>query len=64
MYHSYSLCSSQKKISHGVRMAALKPPGSLSFEGNVAHKWKSWIKAFELYETATELENWTRPKLS
>ena len=36
-------------------MAGLKPPGPLSFQGNVATNWKDWLPSYELYETATEL---------
>ena len=36
-------------------MAGLKPPGPLSFQGNVATNWKDWLMSYELYETATEL---------
>ena len=37
-------------------MAGLKPPGPLSFQGNVATNWKDWLLSYELYETATELQ--------
>ncbi|XP_063955531.1 uncharacterized protein K02A2.6-like [Lytechinus pictus] len=36
-------------------MAGLKPPGPLSFQGSVAKNWKDWLSAYELYETASEL---------
>eukprot|EP00794_Sanderia_malayensis_P021043 gene21043-23098_t len=35
-------------------MERLKPPGPLSFEGNVAQTWKTWRKAFDFYLVATE----------
>ena len=35
-------------------MERLKPPGPLSFEGNVAQTWKTWSKAFDFYLVATE----------
>ena len=42
-------------------MAGLKPPGPLSLQGNIAKNWKDWIRAFQLYETATELTAKTEP---
>ena len=36
-------------------MAGLRPPGPLCLEGNVSRNWMEWIRAFEFYETATEL---------
>ena len=36
-------------------MARLMPPGPLSFQGNAATNWKDWLRSYELYETATEL---------
>ena len=35
-------------------MERLKPPGPLSFEGNVGQTWKTWRKAFDFYLVATE----------
>ena len=35
-------------------MERLKPPGPLSFEGNVAQTWKTWSKAFDFNLVATE----------
>ena len=35
-------------------MERLKPPGPLSFEGNVGQTWKTWRKAVDVYLVATE----------
>ena len=35
-------------------MDKLEPPQSFSFEGNVSHGWKLWLKHFEFYLTGTE----------
>ena len=37
-------------------MAGLKPPGPLSFDGNVGSNWQDWLRTYEFYEKATELE--------
>lgn len=34
-------------------MDQLKPPNSLSLEGNLAENWRSWIQKFELYLIAS-----------
>ena len=34
-------------------MDLLKPPHSLSFEGNVAENWQRWVQQFRLYLNAT-----------
>lgn len=36
-------------------MEQLKPPNSLSFEGNVAENWRTWVQKFELYLIASGL---------
>eukprot|EP00057_Strongylocentrotus_purpuratus_P020155 XP_011674629.1 PREDICTED: uncharacterized protein LOC105443305 [Strongylocentrotus purpuratus] len=42
-------------------MSGLRPPGPLSFDGNVAKNWKDWLRAYEFYEGATELSAKTEP---
>ena len=37
-------------------MEQLKPPGALNLEGNLAENFKEWIQSFELYLTATGIE--------
>ena len=37
-------------------MDDLKPPGHLSFDGDVPSNWENWKQLFELYLTAKELE--------
>ncbi|VDI68163.1 Hypothetical predicted protein [Mytilus galloprovincialis] len=37
-------------------MEQLKPPGTLNLEGNLAENYKEWIQSFELYLTATGIE--------
>ena len=36
-------------------MAGIKPPGPLSFDGNIAKNWKDWLRSYEFYECGTEL---------
>lgn len=38
-----------------VPMEGLKPPGELSFEGNVSENWRKWRRQFENYLTAINL---------
>ena len=38
-------------------MDKLEPPHAFSFDGNVSHSWKLWLKHFEFYLTATEKES-------
>ena len=38
------------------KMEQLKPPNNLSFEGNLAENWRTWIQKFELYLIATGIE--------
>ena len=35
-------------------MEKLEPPQAFSFDGNVSHNWKLWLKHFNFYLTATE----------
>ena len=35
-------------------MDKLEPPQAFSFDGNVSHGWKFWIKQFYFYLAATE----------
>ena len=35
-------------------MEKFTPPGPLSFEGNIADKWKKWRQEFEFFLVATE----------
>ena len=35
-------------------MNKLEHPQAFSFDGNVSHSWKLWLKHFDLYLTATE----------
>jgi hypothetical protein len=41
-------------------MEQLKPPGALNLEGNLAENFKEWIQSFELYLTATGIEEFTQ----
>lgn len=34
-------------------MDSLKPPQSLSFDGNIAENWKAWKQRFEVYSIAS-----------
>ena len=36
-------------------MEQLKPPNSLSFEGNVAENWRTWVQKFDLYLIASDM---------
>ena len=45
-------------LLHGVRcatmaLAGIKPPGPLSFEGELAPNWRRWFRAYEYYAIAT-----------
>jgi hypothetical protein len=40
-------------------MEQLKPPGALNLEGNLAENFTEWIQSFELYLTATGIEEKT-----
>ncbi|XP_038075960.1 uncharacterized protein K02A2.6-like [Patiria miniata] len=42
-------------------MSGLKPPGQLQLEGNLAKNWKEWVRSFELYAMATELQKKPEP---
>ena len=35
-------------------MDNLEPPQAFSFESNISHNWKIWIKHFDFYLAATE----------
>ena len=35
-------------------MDQLEPPQGFSFDCNVSHSWKRWLKHFDFYLTATE----------
>ena len=35
-------------------MDKLEPPQAFSFDGNVSHSWKLWLKHFDFYLAATE----------
>ena len=35
-------------------MDKLEPPQAFSFDGNVSHSWKLWLKDFDFYLAATE----------
>ena len=35
-------------------MDKLEPPQAFSFDGNVSHSWKRWLKHFDFYLAATE----------
>ncbi|XP_069103751.1 uncharacterized protein [Argopecten irradians] len=37
-------------------MEQLKPPGALNLEGNLSENWKEWVQGFELYMTASGIE--------
>ena len=45
-----------------VIMEGLKPPGELSFVGNVAENWRKWRRAFENYLLAINLVVATAPE--
>ena len=35
-------------------MDKLEPPQAFSFDGNVSHSWKLWLKHFDFYLAKTE----------
>ena len=35
-------------------MDKLEPPQAFSFDGNVSHSWKLWLKPLDFYLSATE----------
>ena len=35
-------------------MDKLEPPQAFSFDSNVSHSWKLWLKHFDFYLAATE----------
>ena len=40
---------------------SLKPPGPLSFDGNVAENWKVWYRSWNIFACASELGEKTEP---
>ena len=37
-------------------MVKLEPPQTFSFDDNVSHSWKLWLKHFDFYLAATETD--------
>jgi hypothetical protein len=40
---------------------SLKPPGNLSFDGNVSRNYEEWLRSFEFFAIATELSKKGEP---
>lgn len=53
MVGKLKLTTRQRRRAPRNKMEMLKPPKSMSFDGNISENWKRWKQLFELYMKAS-----------